>query len=448
MKTRNTIISLLCTAALLLSVSGCASLSSYFPETKEDVLLRLTQYVDGRTPTSTAVAIDFTMASELNGEPAAISVSVENKTLIASDTNSYSEGEFSYTINDKEVRSNAQVYNFAEDGKLLTFTHMDSTDRWYKTEAAIPEQQSESAPAKAETDDAAVVIPELYSFLLLEEGTQTLGDVEVYLLTGSVEGEDCAELLQQLPVLSALTARLQNADLSSLDFSALTADISVYLNKESCAPVQIEITVNGLNLLITDIMGMLPAQSAALLGSSVTTEPVRMVLSDIGFEPVTIPEVTEEMRIKAALDGFHPDQGDGTFVLHQYTDAVKITAQSKWSITQLGHSYAAFHNPDKTRSAFYELYENTTAEEFITLVKNGMVPALEAQDLTVTTADSEAIGDYQTYSICADGMNIYLAYRTVGNYLLGIYAEDSTGASLTSVLTPLLEAVEDYQLDY
>ena len=388
------------------------------------------------------------LASELNGEPAAISVSVENKTLIASDTDSYSEGEFSYTINDKEVRSNAQVYNFAEDGKLLTFTHLDSTDRWYKTEAAIPEQLSESAPAKSETDDAAVVIPDQYSFLLLEEGTQTLGDVEVYLLTGSVEGEDCAELLQKLPVLSALTARLQNADLSSLDFSALTADISVYLNKESCAPVQIEITVNGLNLLITDIMGMLPAQSAALLGSSVTTEPVRMVLSDISFEPVTIPEVTEEMRIKAALDGFHPDQGDGTFVLHQYTDAVKITAQSKWSITQLGHSYAAFHNPDKTRSAFYELYDNTTAEEFITLVKNGMVPALEAQDLTVTTEDSEAIGDYQTYSICADGMNIYLAYRTVGNYLLGIYAEDSTGANLTSVLTPILEAVEDYQLDY
>ena len=67
MKTRKSIISLLCAAALLLSFSGCATIDSYlgdyFVESKDAVLLRLTQYVDGRQPTAATVAMDMTITS-------------------------------------------------------------------------------------------------------------------------------------------------------------------------------------------------------------------------------------------------------------------------------------------------------------------------------------------------------------------------------------------------
>ena len=465
MKTRNSIICLLCAAALLLSLCGCSALSGFFAETKEDVLLRLTEYVDGRNPTAATVTIDFAMTSELGDVPTDITISLENRTLIASETESYSEGEFSYTINDQEVSHSTQVYNFAENGSLLTFTHVDSTDRWFRSETPLPDLQTEVTPTPAPTNSegtdsaaAEVSIPEEYTSLLLEEGTQTLGDQEVYVLTGSVDGEVCKAFLLDSLNLDALTARLQSAaskgidpntiNLKNLDFSTLTADIIVYLNKESCAPVQIELTLNGMNLLITDFMAMLPEQTAALLGSSVTIKPVRAVFTDISFDPVTIPQVTEESRIQAMQESFDPDQGDGSFVLQQYGDAVKITAQNKWSPTELGYCFAAFRNGDNTRSAHYELYQNMTGEDFIALVESGMIPAMEAQELTVTTAAGEAIGAYQTHSISGNGLNVYLAYRTVGNSLLGIYAEDSSGADLTAVLTPILEAVEDYQLEY
>lgn len=467
MKTRNSILCLLCAAALLVSLSGCASLSGFFAASKEDVLLRLTEYVDGREPTAATVTTDFAMTSELGGAPADITVSLKTRTLTASETDSYAEGELSYSINDQEVRHSAQVYNFAEDGKLLTFTHTDSTDRWFRSETALPEQQAEPAPAAtpapaaSETSAATtseVTIPEEYASLLLEEGTQALNEQEVYVLTGSVDGEACKALLADSLNLDALTATLQNAapkgtdpntiNLKNLDFSAMTAEVTAYLNKQTCAPVQVELTLSGMNLLIADFMDMLPDQAAALLGSSVTVAPIRVVFSEISFEPVTIPQVTEEARILALQESFNPDRGDGSFVLQQYGDAVKITAQSNWSTTELGYCFAVFHNSGKTRSAHYELYQNTTGEDFIALVESGMIPAMEAQELVVTTAAGEAIGDYRTYSICANGLNVYLAYRTVGNSLLGIYAEDSSGADLTAVLTPILEAVEDHQLEY
>ena len=137
-----------------------------------------------------------------------------------------------------------------------------------------------------------------------------------------------------------------------------------------------------------------------------------------------------------------------TGCLQQHGDSIKITAQSGWSVSELGYCFAGFHNPDRTRSAFYELYSNTTAEEFIAQVESGMIPAMEAHELTVTTEADEPIGDYQTHIIKGDAVNVYLAYRAVGNSLLGIYAEDSSGANITSVLTPLLNSVADHQIEY
>lgn len=467
MKTRKSIISLLCVAALLLSFSGCDSLSGYFAESKDAVLLRLTQYVDGRQPTSATVAMDMTITSLRSNEPACIAVSMENRVLVASETESYGESTLFYSVNDAETTDSTQVYNFAEDGKLLTFTHVDSTDRWFRSEVPLPEQQPEPtptptpAPAEGEAAEAAepeITIPEAYSFLLLEEGTQTIDDQTVYVLSGSIDGEDCAALLQDDLILDALTARLLSAsakgtnpsaiNLKAPDYSKLTADVLLYLNKESCAPVKVELTLSGMNLLVTDFMKLLPEQASAFLGTAVTIEPIRITLSDISYDPVTIPEVTEEARILAMQESLDPDQGDGTYVLQQHGDSVKITAQAGWTVSELGYCFAGFHNPDRTRSAFYELYPNTTAEEFIAQVEDGMIPAMEAHELTVTTAAGEPIGDYQTHIIKGDAVNVYLAYRTVGNSLLGIYAEDSSGANLTAVLTPLLNSVTDHQIEY
>lgn len=464
MKTRKSLIFLLCVAALLLSFGGCASLSGYFAESKDTVLLRLAQYVAGRQPTSATVEMDMTVTSLRSGEPACINVSLKHHARIASETESYAESTLSYSVNDSETTDSTQVYNFEEDGKLLTFTHIDSTDRWFRSETPLPEQQPEptpaptAAPAEGEAAESEPTIPKAYGFLLLEEGTQALNEQTVYVLSGTVDAEECAALLQDSPILDALTARLLSAaskgtdpnavDLKNLDFSALTADVIVYLNKETCAPVQMELTLSGVNLLMADFMKLLPAQAAAFLGISVTMEPIRITLSDIGFDSVTIPEVTEEARILAMQESLDPDQGDGTYVLQQHGDCIKITAQSGWTISELGYCFAGFHNSDRTRSAFYELYPNTTGEDFIAQVESGMIPALEAHELTVTTVSGDPIGDYQTHIIKGDAVNVYLAYRAVGDSLLGIYAEDSSGASMTAVLTPLLDSVADHQIEY
>ncbi|MBQ3010039.1 MAG: hypothetical protein IJD81_02480 [Oscillospiraceae bacterium] len=464
MKIRTSVISLLCTAALLLSCSGCSALSSYFIESREDVLLRMSQYTDGRTPTAAAAEVNLSMTSHAGDSATDISVSLKSHILLASDTDSYADGEFSYTVNGKTVSDSAQVYNFAENGALHTFTYAANADRWFRTDSSLPEQPPKPTPTPAptptegESTEPQMTIPEPYEFLLLEEGTQTLGDTEVYVLTGTVDGESCVSLLQDALLSDALTARLRSAapkgsdlsaiDLKQLDFSAITADVVLYVSKETCAPMQMELTLSGLNLLITDLMGMLPPQAIAFLGTSLSIEPVRITLTDITFEPVTMPALPEEARVLSMQESFDPNRGDGTYVLQQLGDCVMITPQSGWTVSELGYCFAGFHNPDRTRSAFYELYRNTSPEDFIASVEQGMIPAMEAHELTVTTAAGDPIGDYQTYSIKGDAVNVYLAYRTVGNSLLGIYAEDSSGANAAAVLTPILDAVSDYEIEY
>lgn len=462
MKRKQSIISLLCAAAMLLSLCGCSSLGVFFAKSKHDVLLQLTQYIDGREPTAATVTLDLILNSEADGEPISSSLSLTNRTQMASETDSYGDGDFACRIGDQEYGGGVQVYNFTEDGKLLTFTHVDSGNSWFRSETELPEQlpapTPKPTPVPEEGEAAAtpeVTVPEEYEFLLLEEGSHSLNGQEVYTLTGSVSGDSCKALLLDSLQLDALTARLLSSsddvasvNLKDLDFSALSADVTVYLDKMTCAPIQIELTLHGTNLLITHLMEMLPEQAAELLGSAVTVESFDAVISDISFEPVSVPKPDEEARMMAMQESFDPDRGDGTYILQQHGHSVKITAQNGWSATELGYCFAMFHNSDQTGSAHYMLYRDMTGEEFISLIESGMIPDMEAQEVEVTIAAGEPIGEYQTYGITGNGISVYLAYRTVGDCFLGIYAEDSTGAKLSSVLTPILAAVEDYQLEY
>ena len=45
-------------------------------------------------------------------------------------------------------------------------------------------------------------------------------------------------------------------------------------------------------------------------------------------------------------------------------------------------------------------------------------------------------------------MNVYIAHRNIGNSLLGIYVEDNTGRSLTAIMTPILDAIENHEITY
>ena len=460
MKHLKKLVCLLSVAAMLFTCVGCDAASlleqlDFTPAlTKDTVLLKLTEYVNGRTPTSADITIDFTTHADSN----TISVSIDSSTIVASETDSYSEGQLTVTINDVETTDSAQVYTMAENGKLLTYTHTDNADHWFKSEALLPETQPTPAPT-AEVDaadaDAALTIPDRYKMFLLEEGTQTLNDKQVYVLTATLEGEAFRAFVENNLQLNALTARMQalspntkNIELSTLDYSSLSADVVVYLEKRDCSPAQIELTVNGTNLLLTDLLPMLPDQVTSLLPGHISVEPVRIVFSDIGFDSVTVPTVTEEGRILALQETFNPKQEDGSYVLLHYLDAVKFTIPNGFKQSELSPSYATFRNADNSRAIHYELYEDTTADAFIKAVENGIIPAMEAAELTPVSAAEEAIGEYQTHSITSNGVNIFIATRTFGDSLLGIYVEDNTGTAISSVLPPILDTIEAFQVEY
>lgn len=468
MKKLKTIICLLCVSALMLSLTGC--IEEYLTASKSDVLGKLIQYVDGRTPTSAAVGITFSIDATANDAPVTIPVSMESRIMQSDSTNSYAEGEYKFTVNDAEIVESTQVYNFAQNGMLVTFTHIDSSDRWIRSETPIPESTPVPSATPAPTPAAdseeasptdflnqllkkeAVEFPEEYAQFLLEEETQMLGDAEAYVLTCSLSGEVCSVLLSDSFIPDAMTASLlsdaEGMDFKNLDFSHLTADITVYVNKQTGAPMQADIVLSGTNLLIPDLLPMLPAYTQAAKYHNVTISPIHITLSDLRYEPVTLPTVTEEARILAALSTFTPQQEDGSIVILQQTDAVTFMPQSSWTVTELGIYYAGFRNSDNSQAVHFELYHNTSPEAFFSLVESGMIPAIEAEELVPVAAAADAIGAYQTHSITSENVNVYSACRTVGNSLLGIYVQDTGGADIATVLTPILDTVADYTLKY
>lgn len=434
---------MVCVVALLLSVSGC------MPATTEKVLTKADQWIAGRSLTAATVDMDLTMTVTLGGEAEEIAMHVSADTKIGSGSNAYGECDYAITVGAEELGDSVQVYNTVEDGKLVTFTHVDSPDAWYRTETALPTGANAATGAFLEELGA----------LVLEEDTQTLNDREVYVLTGTPVGDGWKALLTNSANVSALMDLLKASApegfslsdfvIAQTDLPGLSAEMTLYVDKRTCEPVQVDLTIEGMDSLLPPLLSALPKSITSALGVGVFASPIQVVCTDLTFDPVELPEVPEVGRIQGAQAAFQPDRGDGTYVIQNSGDAVQFAPLESWTVTGLAYNYVSFATADKKQTADFELYAHTTPEEFVKLVEDGIIPALKALELEVTSQAGSAIGDYQTHVISARGVNIYLAYRVFGDSLLGIYVQDTnSGADLTATMTPILESIQAYDVEF
>lgn len=179
-----------------------------------------------------------------------------------------------------------QLYMVLEDGKLVSYTHTDSTDSWDSQEAP----DTEAATQTMDYSFLTQMIPEI----TLEEEKAVVGDREVYVIRLTMTGEQMQKALGEN---SALTDALSQAGIDGqIDFSALTVPAVFYVDAETFLPVQIELEIAGMGEMMQSMVTALP--NMGLEGDSVQISvPVcRMVVKNISFDPVEVPALPEDIR--------------------------------------------------------------------------------------------------------------------------------------------------------
>lgn len=356
---------------------------------------------------------------------------------------SYGEITMTMDIAGEQTVETYQQYLQEEDGSIVSYSHTDSTNKWEKLDMGV---LTDELKDQAMNYDMLEALAD--EQVMLDENSKTVDGREVYVLQCTFTGEQTQEAMDSF---SGLEDLLAVADMGEIDFSALTMPATYYIDAETMLPVRMEIEIQGMD----EMMAGLLAASLGADGAEVEIEiPVfRAVYSGIGYEPVEVPVVPDEGRIKASQYSFNPDQGDGTYIIQESGSAVKITCPEGWTATEMSYDSLTLTRDDGKQSVTYTMWTGIAGGYgFVSKIERGDIVELMGDGNYGSHGNSTFdFGDKSYGSVwvkCNDGSRIHYVYDQIGaetNYML-VKMTDKTGKKLEDAMPTVLEIVEEYQL--
>lgn len=171
-----------------------------------------------------------------------------------------------------------ESYGVVENGRVVTYTN--AMDEWSKTESG-------EMPSAGEVQNILKNFKAEDLGLALAEETEKLDDREVYALTGTLQGDVLAKLLESSG--NALGDAMGDLG-EGLDYSSMSADMKILIDKEGHDLAQIKIDVNGLNEM-------------ADLGEEVSIDTCSVTISYYSIDDVEEIVVPEEAKSASSSGG-------------------------------------------------------------------------------------------------------------------------------------------------
>lgn len=128
------------------------------------------------------------------------------------------------------ISMDMEVYTLQEGDTVTTYT--GAAGEWTKSEAQV------SAEEQTEIQEMYAMFDNAEDFVLAEK-TENYNGKEVYVLTSAVTGESIQELLGQMEMEDLV------GSYEGMDFSQLSADVSMKIYKDTILPASISVEMTG-----------------------------------------------------------------------------------------------------------------------------------------------------------------------------------------------------------
>lgn len=445
---------------MALSLTACGGM------TVEKLLVEMDDAIAGKTMSQASMALEVVASMTTAGETSDMEIALEADVMTSTEPRAaFIDMEIDSTTAGAKTNETMQLYLQEEDGEMVNYIHTDSLDMWTKAEMSMSVEDFDSSFSNPEGEPAA--LPE---DLTLAEETQIVENRETYVLDATLSGENLQATADEMPELDEALSQLGMSDID-FDFTSISAPISIYVDTETYMPLRMEMEIQGMNELVNGIIdsimgsmmsGLTGLEDAGDLGIDmseleaemgemdieVDVTTAKIVINNISYDAVEVPAVPEDGKIMAEQLSFNPDQGDGTYVIQEGGYAVRISAPEGWTAYDMSYDYLTYAADDGMQEATYMMYTDMTSDDFAYYVEEFYVPSYTAEGAYVSHGAGSKIGEFETmYIECGDGINVYFAWAPVGdNGWVDIELFDYEGNDLETALTPMIEAIEEYQL--
>lgn len=320
----------LCLAAVIaLACCGCGK----EPETAAQWVEAMQTALDKTPCTHARLVMDMAMTLEA---PEAGSLAMSTRTT--SDVTVTQEPASGCTTATVEAdyggetsQSVTENYTVMEDGALVSYIHSGGV--WMKLSTGqTPEELAQAASAVSVEGDAAAIDGTVTTF----EGR------EAVCLTAQVSGEAMQEALGALVESLRQQSGASAEDADAVDYSALTCDMRIYVDKKTCLPMAQEMTFSGMGEVLRPLYGALDMTVEVTACTATAT-----FLSYEAQAAITLPEgAREKAEAWERLLAGEPDNGDGTYTIREGTALVDIVPPEGFQLTDKAYDYLYFKRDD------------------------------------------------------------------------------------------------------
>ncbi|MBQ2404901.1 MAG: hypothetical protein II280_05780 [Lachnospiraceae bacterium] len=177
---------------------------------------------------------------------------------------------------------------------------------------------------------------------------------------------------------------------------------------------------------------------------------VYVIMNNFSYDPVDVPTLPEDALFAVFLETFNQDLGDGSYVILDGGDAVRITAPDGWTLATLDQTSLSFMKDDGSQIASFNLFYAFTATDLTFSMNTSVLESFKQTGFY----SSHGFSTFETANDAAwfqftDGSSAYYTWFPVGeNSFLLVESIDASGLELIEALEPLVELTEAYDLDF
>lgn len=421
------------------------------PPMDAETLMGLIDSLNAPVPTS----MDFNMQMELVLKQPGMSMTMEmggeGKALLSTDPiKAYYEMNTFTKMMGQVQEASVSLYAFEEDGEFLFYSYDPDWDSWTKLSVPIPEVATQ--PVKVGT---AVLAEEPVDYNGME-CYELHWEADLVTLFEAAK-ESSGEFQEQWnDFLEGMETGLADIEetvmpiLEKLDFSVVKIKILYYVDTADCRIRYTTLEITGLDQLVEQLLQEIGAMLAedeeyadvdlGLDGIGLELPVLRVEISNISYDPVEVPQLSEEDRKIADEQNYDPKQEDGTYLFKSGEAKFRMTVPEDWDVYYADAESFSFLSGDSVA-----MINGMICTEYEPDLKGEIESYAEMYEqiyeMEVTTGSYESINGHEVMWFEWDGVREAMMYICDGTNCLQLTVQTEGGVDPYPYLVQLASTV-------
>lgn len=342
----------------------------------------------------------------------------------------------------QDIVETTKSYTVEENGKLITYTYTESMGQWEKEDmdidvATMKEQQNVSYEFLSNKD-----VEEFE----LDSKLHNVNGRDAYKLSFTLTGD---ELQNTLNGMSGMEDLMAEAGMEDLDMSALAVPAVYYVDAETYLIVGMEMSIEGMDEMISDMMEDLMAAEGEEYSMSFSLDKCNMIYSNISYDPVEIPALPAEvlaMQGGGSVDAETEEvNAENTFTIMKDVTAVSVEKPYGWEVSDIQEDYVTFQSPDAYQAVCYNLYKVNGREAFVEYVEETEAAGVIDSGRYVSHGVGPTIGEFETMYLDCTDFDFYYAWAPVGDVWMLVTIADMNGVDMETILNDMLALIVEVE---